>query len=69
MSQIPYAPHQKFICVGTTYRMVSITPHALEVRSNATQSLWVAIAELERLLGIHGRAGLFTWHMAQRGAA
>lgn len=65
---IPYAPADTFVFQGTTYTIKTVTPNALEIASHPEQSLWVAIAELERLLNIKGRAGLFHWHLAQRAA-
>lgn len=65
----PYAPNDRFIYEGTVYRIKTVTPNALEVASHPGQSLWVEIAELENLLGIRGKAGLFAWHIAQRKTA
>lgn len=65
--KIPYAPNDRFAYNGTTYRIKTVTANALEIASHSGQSLWAAIAEFERLLNIKGKAGLFQWHIAQRG--
>ena len=69
MTPIPYAPADKFTYNGTVYRIKTVTANALEIASHSGQSLWVAISELENLLGIRGKAGLFQWHIAQRKTA
>ena len=67
--KIPYTPNAQFTYNGTIYRIKTVTANALEIASHSEQSLWVAIAELENLLGIQGKAGLFQWHIAQRKTA
>lgn len=62
--QIPYTPQQRFTYKGTRYEIKTVTPTALEIGCNSTQSLWVGISEFEKLLGIRGKGGLFAWHVA-----
>lgn len=66
MFQIPYLPTERFTYNGTVYRIKSVTKNALEIGCNATQSLWVSKAELERLLATNGKGGYFRWHIIKR---
>ena len=59
---IPYQVGQNFAYNNTIYKIIDYTNNAVEISSNAAQSLWVSRQQLENLLGIKGRAGLFTWH-------
>lgn len=66
---VPYSPGDRFSYQGTVYQIRTVTDNAIEIYSHPEQALWVAISELERILGIKGRAGLFQWHIAQRKTA